>query len=426
MSQSNFRKRKQRGTWLPWVLRFLAAVFQLVSAHATYSGALKFVVDVKPLAAIITFGIQLGLLVTVHLLGQVLSGEQKQRTSAIPPLLALCIVLPLSVFFSAFGFYQHYGLAQGNRVAEIRLTAEEVSRAAAALDSYRLEALAYVSNEVGRREVEKKKWQARASNTRLKEVSRSAARVKAAQLEREVSDLAQAEGQLQGVDVIASATRDTPEAMRRDLLAAQRTIANAVAQHAPEYKKDHPVPQSTPIPTLPAEVQEAFFRDLRLKAAPALTTLALASVVDFLSSLFMLCAVKVSTTEERIRNVKRKVARIFRAAFPLRDTGDTYTPVRFRARGTGAAGDFLVHFVKADEDLTGADVIANLPAIQDQLNRGRRAQVEIQGVLNNEGEELSPERSLFRQLGEDRVVNLRVASLQEKSEWPEEFADEAA
>jgi len=425
MSNLKLEKRKSNSNKLAWLLRFLAAVFQLVSAHATYSGALKFVVNVRPFAAIITFGIQLGLLVTVHLLGEILSGGQKERTSSIPPLLALCIVLPLSVFFSAFGFYQHYGLAQGNRAVEIRLTAEEVRGAVTNLDRYRVEALTFLSGEVERRETDKKRQQVRAASTRLSEASRSTARVRAAQLEREVNGLKQAVNRLQEVDALGSATRETPDAMRRDLLATQQTISNTVAQHAPGYLKDHPVPQSVPIPPPAAEVQEAFFRDLRLQETSAVTTLALASVVDFLSSLFILCGLKVSPTEQRILSIKRKIGRIIRAAFPIFDMADTYTPVQFRARGAGVTSEFLVHFLKADEDLYGADVLVNLPAIQEQLNRGRQAPVKIQDVLNDAGEELSPEQPLFKQLGADRTVCLRMVQY-DKSDWSEEFADEAA
>lgn len=425
MSHSNSGKRKPRGGVMPWLLRFQAAVFQLVSAHATYSGALEFVVDVKLLAGVITFGVQLGLLVTVHLLGAVLTGEQKERTSAIPPALAMLVVLPLSVFFSAFGFYQHYGLAQGNRAAEMRVTGEEVGRAAAELDRYRTDALAYVSGELGRREAERKKQQARASNARLKDAARAAARLRAAQLEREVAGLRQAAGELENVDTIGSATRDTADAMRRDLLAAQRAISNVVAQHAPDYAETHPVSQPVPVPLPAAEVQEGFFRDLRTKTTPALTTLALASVVDLLSSLFILCGVKVSSTEERILGLKRKAGRIYRAVFPLTDTADTYTPVRFCARGAGVSADFVVNFAKADYDLTGFDVIASLPAIEGQLNRGRQTRVEIEGVRNAAGEELSPAAPLFRQLEADRTVYLRLAK-RDESDWPEEVADEAA
>jgi hypothetical protein len=409
---------------LAWMLRILAGVFQLVSAHATYAGALKFAVDSLPVAAVITFAIQFGLLLTVHILVTILSGEQKERTSVVPPLLAILILLPLSVFFSAFGFYQHYGLAQGNRVAEFRQTTAEVRTAAADLDRYRLEALGYLAGEANRREAEKKRQEVRAASTRFRDATRAAARIRAAQLDREIRGLRQAESALRDVDVAGSATRETPEAMRRDLLAAQRVISNAVAQNAPDYMRDQPIPQPIPAPPHEADVQEGFFRDLRLRAAPALTTFGLASIVDFLSALFILCAVKVSTTEERILSFKRKVRRIFRATFPLRATSDTFTPVNLRARGVVSC-EFVVQFERADHDLTVDDLTANLPAIAEHLNRARQVRIEIEGAYNNTGEELSPGRPLFAQLGTDKTVHLRVA-LEQRPEWPEEVEDEAA
>lgn len=424
MSASRPGKSGSNGERLAWMLRFLAGVFQLVSAQATYAGALKFAVDSMPIAAVITFGIQFGLLLTVHIIGKILSGEQAHRTSAVPPLLATFILFPLSVFFSSFGFYQHYGLAQGNRAAESRQTTADVRAAAADLDHYRLEVLASFSGEIGRREAEKKKQDARAASTRFRESTRANARGRSAQLAGEIRGLRQAESTLAGVDVMSSATRESPEAMRSELLAAQQTISNAVAQSAPDFMRDHPVPQSIPTPPATADVQEGFFRDLRLRATPALTTLGLASIVDFLSMLFIACAIKVSTTEERILNFKRKVRRICRAAFPLRSTSDTFTPVTFRARGA-VSFDFVVQFEKADHDLTVDDVNVNLPAIADQLNRGRQARVVIEGAYNQAGEELTPGRPLFAQLGPDRMVHLRV-TLEERPEWPEEVEDEAA
>lgn len=424
MSPSRPKKRRSDGSVLVWMLRTLAGVFQLVSAHATYTGALQFVVGVRPVAVVITFAIQFGLLLTVHILSTVLAGEQKQRTSAIPPLIATSILFPLSVFFSAFGFYQHYGLAQGNRAAEFRQTNAEVRTAAADLDRYRLEVLGFFSNEIGRRDVEKRRHDVRAASTRLREPARATARIRSTQLDREIRGLQQAKSALLDLDVAGSASRESPEAMRRDLLAAQRAISNAVAQNAPDYMRDHPVPQPIPAALQAADVQEGFFRDLRLRATPALTTLGLASIVDLLSALFILCAVKVSTTEERIINFKRKVRRIFRATFPLRATSDTFTPLTFRARGV-VSRDFVVQFEKADHDLIVDDVVANLPAIAEQLNRGRQARVEIEGAYNSAGEELSPGRSIFEQLGADKTVHLRVA-LEQRPEWSEEVEDEAA
>lgn len=424
MSASRPRKSGSDGARLTWLLHFLAGVFQLVSAHATYTGALKFAVNSMPVAVIITFAIQFGLLLTVHILGKVLSGEQMHRTSAVPPLLATLILFPLSVFFSSFGFYQHYGLAQGNRAAESRQTTADVRAAASELDRYRLEVLASFSGEISRREAEKKKQDARAASARLKESARATAKGKSAQLASEIRGLRQAESTLAGVEVLSSATRESPEAMRGDLLAAHQAISNAVAQSAPDFMRDHPVPQSIPAPPPTADVQEGFFRDLRLRATPALTTLGLASIVDFLSMLFIACAIRVSTTEERILNFKRKVRRIFRAAFPLRSTSDTFTPVTFRARGVVSC-EFVVQFEKADHDLTVDDVYANLPAIAEQLNRGRQTRVEIEGAYNQAGEELSPGRSLFEQLGPDKTAHLRVA-LEVRPEWPEEVDDEAA
>jgi hypothetical protein len=406
------------------MLHFLAGVFQLVSAHATYAGALKFVVESMSVAAVITFAIQFGLLLMVHIVGKILSGGQRQRTSAIPPLLASLILFPLSVFFSAFGFYQHYGLAQGNRAAESRQTSADVRAGAADLDRYRLEVLSTLPGEISRREAEKRKQDVRASNIRLRESSRATAKGRSVQIEKEIGELRKAESSLSGIDVMGSATRESPETMRRDLLAAQHAISNGVAQSAPDYMRDHPVPQPIPTPPPAADVQEAFFRDLNLRATPALTTLGLASVVDFLSMLCILCAVKVSSTEERILGFKRKTRRIIRALFPLGDTSDTFTPVTFRARGA-ASYDFVVQFMRADHDLTADDVTAELPAIAEHLNRGRQARLVIEGTYNSAGEELSLGRPLFAQLGPDRTVHVRVA-LEERPEWPEEVENEAA
>ena len=401
----------------------LAVLFQLASAQTTFTGAEEFLTRSFFLAAILTFVVQAGLVLSGERLVEILSGRQKKHTSIIPALLLLLLTFSTSVVFSGFGFYKHYAYAEGNRTSEFTSTAAEIKQTASELEQYRADALSFAASKSRGLEDERRRQEARANSNKLSSRSRGTARSKRDQLSREINMFTNLQNTLGEVNVIASASKPTPEQMRQSLIDARNKITQAVSQAAPDYLNDNPMPSDIPTAAPPTDVQSGFKRDLQQRRPPAVFSLVMAGMVDLASLLCLLCNIYVSPTEERILNAKRKIKRTWNAALPLRDTQDTFSVVRMRVQGLKERSEFQVVFKKPDWALLGSDLEVNRAAVNETLNQHLDEHIVVRGFYTANGERIIPERLLFEQLGCVDIVYVHTGQASD-SGWPEMISDD--
>ncbi len=388
----------------------LASCFQLASAKTTFTGANEFLSDSWILSGIVTFAIQAGLILGGERIVQIVSGVQRKRTSLIPALLLTSITFCTSVIFSGFGFFKHYAYAEGNRVTDFDLISAQVRTLAQELERYRTDALAAAATEIRKLDDERRRQDARVNNFRLTTRTRSISQAKRDQLAREIASLSKTQNAFTNINVLGSTTGTGAENMRTTLMDNRRAITNLLAREMPNYLQDHPVPDGLPNAPAPADVQTAFKRDIELRRTPALFSLAMASAIDLASLLALACNIFVSTTEERIMVVKRKIKSTWKSTFPLAHTDDTFSVVTMRVINGSEACDFEVVFNKPDWELMGFDLEADRDAIIKRIGQ-RFPEQQITGPFYNaDGKEITLDQPLFDQLNADHIVCLRVAT----------------
>ncbi len=197
--------------------------------------------------------------------------------------------------------------------------------------------------------------------------------------------------------------------MRTTLIENRRTITDLLAQGMPNYLKDHPVPDGLPNAPAPADVQTAFKRDVEQRRTPALFSLAMASVIDLASLLALACNIFVSTSEQRIMGLKRKIKGTWKSTFPLAHTNDAFSAVTVSVTGMAEACEFEIVFNKPDWELMGFDLEANRNVILERIGHKTISVQFTDGFYNANGREIALDQPLFEQLNDDHVVCLRVA-----------------
>jgi hypothetical protein len=406
---ARIQKHVYSRSFLDWGFLILASCFQLASAKTTFTGATEFLSDSSILSGIVTFAIQAGLVLGGERIVQIVSGVQRTRTSLIPALLLTAITFCASVIFSGFGFFKHYAYAEGNRVTEFNLTAAQVRTLAQELERFRTATLAFAATEGRRLDDERRRQDARVNNSRLTAQARSISQTRRDQLAREIASLNKTQSSLTTTDVLGSTTSTNAAEMRTSLIEHRHAISNLLAQAMPNYLRDHPVPDGLPDAPAPADVQTAFKRDIEQRRTPALFSLAMASMVDLASLLALTCNIFVSTTEQRVMGLKRKIKGTWKSAFPLAHTNDTFGVVTIRVTNVPEAYEFEVVFNKPDWELMGSDLEADRNVIIERISHRYSGEQIADGFYNSDGARIAPDQPLLEQLNNDDVVCLQVA-----------------